>query len=262
MRFALGKRDYAQFSKLSGAQVFVLVKLVFFGNIFYYLGVAGAVQLIGIAAVSLIEGLVPVMSVIFGRNAGGASLKRLSPPLLLIIFGLIAINTDLFTAFPDKTFADKALGIILAFLALFSWSYYAITNARSIQLYSNFSPGEWSALFGAVTGIFALVIAAVGSVFLGGKLPEGWMRGSPALFFAAVGILAFFPSFIGTICWNTASKKLPVSLSGQMIIFETIFALIYGFIYYARLPRFLEIAAIILMVIGVLFSINLHRKKY
>jgi drug/metabolite transporter (DMT)-like permease len=174
--------------------------------------------------------------------------------------GLAAINADLFTAFPDKTLTDKLIGVALAFLALFSWSYYAVTNARSIQLYSGFSPGEWSTLFGAVTGIFAFIIGTAAFIAFGGELPA--MGGSPALFFAAVAVLALFPSFIGTICWNIASKKLPVSLSGQMIVFETIFALIYGFIYYARLPRALEVAAVILMVAGVLWSINLHRKRY
>jgi drug/metabolite transporter (DMT)-like permease len=261
MRFAVGNTSYALFSKLNRTQLFTLIKLVFFGNIFYYLAVSGAVQLIGIAAVSLIEGLVPVMSVLFGRSAG-TSLKRLSPPLLLIVLGLIAINTDLFTAFPDKTLSDKVTGVIVAFLALFSWSYYAVTNARSIQLYSNFTPGEWSTLFGAVTGVFAIIIGIAAFIFWGGEIPASMVRGNPALLFGAAAVLAIFPSFIGTICWNMASKKLPISLSGQMIVFETIFALIYGFMYYARLPRVLEVAAIILMVAGVLWSINLHRKKY
>jgi drug/metabolite transporter (DMT)-like permease len=261
MRYAVGNKDYALFSKLNRERQFVLIKLVFFGNIFYYLAVSGAVQLIGIAAVSLIEGLVPVMSVIFGRSAG-TSLKRLSPPLILIVLGLIAINTDLFTAFPDKSLADKLIGVTLAFLALFSWSYYAVTNARSIQLYSDFRPSEWSALFGAATGIFAAIIATASFLILGGEVPESMMRGEPSLFFTMAAILAVFPSFIGTICWNTASKKLPISLSGQMIVFETIFALVYGFIYYSRFPRMLETAAIVLMVAGVVWSIRLHRKKY
>jgi drug/metabolite transporter (DMT)-like permease len=261
MRLAMGRKDYgAIFSKLDKKRAFTLIKLVFFGNIFYYLAVAKAVQLIGIAAVSLIEGLVPVMAVIFGRSAG-TSLKRLSPPLFMIILGLIAINTDLFTAFPEKTLADKAAGVSLAFLALFSWSYYAVTNARSIQLYAEFSPGEWSVLFGAVTGVFAALIGAAAFLLYGGMPPDA-MRGGVGLFITAMAVLAVFPSFIGTICWNLASKKLPVSLSGQMIVFETIFALLYGFIYYSRPPRLLEAAAIVLMIAGVTWSINLHRNKY
>ncbi|MDR2105688.1 MAG: DMT family transporter [Deferribacteraceae bacterium] len=259
VRSLSGRKAYAQFSNLDGKQRLVMVKLVFFGNIFYYLAVTGAVQLIGIAAVSLIEGLVPVMAVLFGRSPG-VSLKRLSYPLILIILGLIAINTDLFTALPDKTLADKAIGVLLAFLALFSWSYYAIVNARSLQLYSNFTPSEWSSLFGAVTGIFAAIIGAAAFLLLGGNIPSKFIQGDLSLLLTMTAVLAIFPSFMGTICWNAASKKLPVSLSGQMIVFETIFALIYGFIYYARFPRLLETAAIVLMAAGVVWSIRLHRR--
>src|ERR1700735_2451684 len=43
-----------------------------------------------------------------------------------------------------------------------------------------------------------------------------------------------------------------------MIVFETLFALLYAFIYDHRLPRPLEVAAIALLVAGVSWSVRQH----
>jgi hypothetical protein len=51
---------------------------------------------------------------------------------------------------------------------------------------------------------------------------------------------------------------VPMTLSGQLILFETLFALLYGFIYQQRLPRLLESAAIVLLIAGVLWSVRVH----
>ena len=55
-----------------------------------------------------------------------------------------------------------------------------------------------------------------------------------------------------------ASRRAPVTLSGQLILFETLFALLYGFLYRAQGPRPLELAAIVLLVAGVTWSVHAH----
>ena len=65
-------------------------------------------------------------------------------------------------------------------------------------------------------------------------------------------------SLIGNNLWNIASRRLPLTLSGQMIVFETLFALAYGFVFDHRWPRPLEIAAIVLLMAGVAWSVRLH----
>jgi drug/metabolite transporter (DMT)-like permease len=54
---------------------------------------------------------------------------------------------------------------------------------------------------------------------------------------------------------------LPLTLSGQLIVFETLFALLYGFVYDARLPRPLEAAAIVLLIAGVMWSVRRHDRR-
>jgi hypothetical protein len=51
---------------------------------------------------------------------------------------------------------------------------------------------------------------------------------------------------------------LPMTLSGQLIVSETLFALIYGFILAGQLPTALEIAAMVCFFVGVMQAIRAH----
>jgi drug/metabolite transporter (DMT)-like permease len=48
---------------------------------------------------------------------------------------------------------------------------------------------------------------------------------------------------------------------GQMILFETLFALLYGFLWEQRLPTPWEVAAMLLVVAGVLSCVRAHRPR-
>ncbi|MNY46200.1 Inner membrane protein YtfF [compost metagenome] len=65
-------------------------------------------------------------------------------------------------------------------------------------------------------------------------------------------------SWFANLLWNSASRRLPLTLSGQLIVFETLFALLYGFVYLQRLPTLLESLAIALLIGGVLWAVRRH----
>jgi drug/metabolite transporter (DMT)-like permease len=67
----------------------------------------------------------------------------------------------------------------------------------------------------------------------------------------SIAAVALGASIVGNSLWNTASRKLPLTLSGQVIVSETVFALLYGFAYEMRWPHGLEVLATILLVSGV-----------
>jgi hypothetical protein len=50
---------------------------------------------------------------------------------------------------------------------------------------------------------------------------------------SAIGLAA---SWLGTLLWNQASRLLPTSLVGQLIVFETLSALAYGFAWRGEPP--------------------------
>jgi drug/metabolite transporter (DMT)-like permease len=66
------------------------------------------------------------------------------------------------------------------------------------------------------------------------------------------------PSWLGTLCWNEASQRLPTALVGQLIVFETLSALAYAFMLRGRLPEAETLAGIALLVAGVLWALRVR----
>jgi drug/metabolite transporter (DMT)-like permease len=73
--------------------------------------------------------------------------------------------------------------------------------------------------------------------------------------------VAILCSVVGNALWNHASRLLPLTMTGQMIVFETLFALLYGFIWEERLPTGLEWLAMALLIAGVLSCASAHRER-
>jgi drug/metabolite transporter (DMT)-like permease len=101
---------------------------------------------------------------------------------------------------------------------------YAVGNARCLKRLKHISAHDWSLLTG----------------------------------FVSVGV-AVLASIAGNALWNRMSRLLPLTLIGQMILFETLFALIYGFLWEHRLPTILELAALVLVVMSVFSCLAAHR---
>ncbi len=66
-------------------------------------------------------------------------------------------------------------------------------------------------------------------------------------------------SILGNAFWNRASRLLPLTLTGQMIVFETLFALLYAFAWQQRWPSLLEALAIVMLMAGVMLCAHAHR---
>ncbi len=52
----------------------------------------------------------------------------------------------------------------------------------------------------------------------------------PALFIGLMIAIAVLCSWVGALCWNIASQKLPTVILGPLIVFETLAGLLYTFI--------------------------------
>ena len=63
----------------------------------------------------------------------------------------------------------------------------------------------------------------------------------------------------GSILWNMASQRLSVSLCGQLIVSETLFALFYSFVWDGALAGAAQAWAAVLFTLGILASIRAHR---
>jgi len=231
-----------------------LVGLALTGNIIYYVCLARAVQLGGVAMASIVIGLLPVAVTLVGsRDAHAVPLRRLLPSLALSSAGLACIGWESLTA----SEAGSLAGLACAAGALVSWTVFAVHNSRWLARIQGVSAHEWSLLVGVVTGLMALVLALPAFVFTPASHDApAWLR-----FGALVATVAVLCSVIGNALWNYASRALPLTMMGQMIVFETIFAALYGFLWEGRWPTGFESAALALLVAGVVSCASAHRGR-
>jgi drug/metabolite transporter (DMT)-like permease len=116
------------------------------------------------------------------------------------------------------------------------------------------SAHEWNMLTGVVTGVQAVLLIPIALIFANEfHTTLQWAK----LAGVAAGV-AILCSIVGNAFWNRMSKLLPLTLVGQMILFETLFALIYGFLWEQRLPTALECVAFVLVVLSVASCLAVH----
>ncbi|QHS11262.1 DMT family transporter [Sinimarinibacterium sp. NLF-5-8] len=245
------------------AQLFVqhwrrLAWLAFTGNTFYYILLVSAVRTGGIATTTLVLGFLPVAVTIIGsRDDGAVPLEKLRFSLLLCALGMICIGAGAFEDAGGRTVSQRLIGLLCALTALASWTIFAVGNARDLAKLQSLTAHDWNLLTGLMTGAQSLVLLPVVLLVtpLGDHSGVEWAR------FAAVSAgLAIVASVVGYALWNRASQLLPLTLIGQMILFETLFALLYGLLWEQRLPTLLEVTALVFVTMGVLTCLAAHRR--
>jgi drug/metabolite transporter (DMT)-like permease len=258
--------DRARLAQLSRTDWIEALKLSAIGNLVYYVCLAGAIQRAGAPLPTMIIGTLPVVIAIVSnrRDAhrdGRLPWRQLAPSLLLIGIGIAVVNQVELHQLrhdADAGLGRYAVGALLAVAAVACWTWYPIRNADWLRAHPDRHPRSWATAQGLTTLPLALVgyllfwgwDAAAGAPF---DMPFG---PTPALFIGlmlAVGLLA---SWAGTLCWNEASQRLPTTLVGQLIVFETLSALAYAFVLRREWPDAATAAGIGLLVGGVVWALR------
>lgn len=238
---------------LSWTEWRALLWLAFTGNILYYVLLATAVQEGGVAMPALVIGLLPIAVTLVGsRERHALPLRRLLPSLVLSAAGLACIGWQSLAG----AGLDSLAGLGCAFGALLSWTVYAVGNSRRLAGLQGVSAHDWNLAMGVVTGLEALLLAL--PAFGGGD--SGHSQAQWLHFAGVVTSVAILCSILGNALWNVASRALPLTLMGQMIVFETLFASLYGFVWEERWPAALEWAAMLLLVGGVAACARAHAR--
>ncbi|NWJ23029.1 DMT family transporter [Rhizobium sp. RM] len=244
-------------SRFGKQEWIALAWLSLIGNIVYYVFISTAVQLSGVAFTSIIIGFLPVAVTIIGsRDHGAVSLRRLWPSLLLGVIGIVGISWQSLSEGQGPLDINRIIGLACALGALVSWTAFAVGNARWLTRLHDVSADEWNLMTGVVTGALALVLAvpAFGFGDTAAHSSSDWLQ------FTSVAIgLGISASILGNAFWNRMSRLLPLTMVGQMILFETLFALLYGFLWEQRGPTLVETAAIVSVVLSVLLCMQAHR---
>jgi len=256
--------------ELSRADWIEALKLSLVGNLLYYLLLAAAIQRAGAPLPTMIIGTLPVVIALVSnrrdaRRDGRLPWRRLLPSLGLIVIGIALVNhAELaqLRADPARVLADElpryALGALLAIGAVVCWTWYPLRNADWLRAHAERSPRVWATAQGVATlplaaaglALFWAYSAASGSAF---PMPLG---PQPMRFVLLMLVIGLFASWLGTLCWNEASQRLPTSLSGQLIVFETLAALGYAFALRGQPPQWPTLAGIGLLVAGVVWALR------
>lgn len=249
--------------RLGWREWWALSWLSLLGNTLYYVLLAYGVQLGGMAMTALVIGFLPVAVTLAGvRRPGAVPLRALLPSLLLGAAGIGCVGWEslgMAGAAGGLARPGALLGFACAVGALACWSAYALGNRHWLARRADLSAHDWNLLTGLATGAQALLLtlwAFGGAQPAGiGHAPDDWLR-----FAGVVAGVALLASVLGNACWNRASRLLPATMMGQMILFETLFALLYGFAWEQRGPTALEVAAMLLVTASVLSNVRAHRR--
>ncbi|HJV59946.1 MAG TPA: DMT family transporter [Albitalea sp.] len=262
----IGWLDARRLRQLTRADWREAFKLSAVGNLLYYLCLAAAIQRAGGPLPTMIIGTLPVVIAVSSnlRDAhrdGRLRWRQLAPSLALIGAGIALVNQVELQQLRADAHADLgryAVGALLAVGAVVCWTWYPMRNADWLRAHPDRSPRSWATAQGLATLPMALVgylafwgwNAATGAAF---AMPWGPTPGRFLGLMFAIGLLA---SWLGTLCWNEASQRLPTTLAGQLIVFETLSALTYAFVLRGTPPAPATLAGVAMLIAGVMWALR------
>lgn len=220
----------------------------------YYLLLVLAIQAAGAALPVLIIGTIPLWIMLLGKPAG-LRWRSLLPGLVLTGAGIAVMMAVGGHGGQDGGGSRLWLGVLLAALATASWTAFGLLNSRWLARHPELPSTTWANWLGVAAGLGAVAVAAVA-----GSAPAELMAQPRWGLFVLVSLVTGIgATWVASVLWNIASRRLSASLAGQLIVSETVFGLLYSFAWSGQWPAALQWAASVLFVLGILFSIRAHR---
>ena len=250
--------------KLTRRDWLTALALTMMGNLVYYACLASAIQRTGAPVSTMIIGTLPVVipvfaNLLYSHRDGKLAWSKMVPALICIAIGLACVNiAELRHGVANVDGWRYVSGILLAIIAVVCWAWYALRNARWLRENPDKNPMMWATAQALVT----LPVSLVGYVVV-----CGWLRldqpefalpfgPRPGVFVGLMVAIAVLCSWVGALCWNVASQKLPTVILGPLIVFETLAGLLYTFLLRQSLPPALTASGILLLVVGVTLAVR------
>jgi len=252
--------DRTRLSRLRSRDWWMAFELALVGNILYYLFLAAAIQLADAPLPTMLIGTLPIVIAIVA-NCGSDALpwRRLLPSLTVIAIGITLVNRhEMALLGVQRSTEDYLRGALLALAAVAAWTWYPVRNSRWLRQRPQIGSGTWA----LAQGLATLPLAAIGMAAAGAWPDLGIdypLGPQPMRYVGLMLTLGFCASWLGTLLWNRASRLLPTALSGQLIVFETLAAFAYAFVWRGSVPGGSALAGIGLLLAGVVLGVRAFR---
>lgn len=250
--------------KLTRRDWLTALALTIMGNLVYYACLASAIQRTGAPVSTMIIGTLPVVipvfaNLLYSHRDGKLAWSKMMPALVCIAIGLACVNVaELQHGVADAGGWRYVSGILLAATSVVCWAWYALRNARWLRENPDKNPMMWATAQALVTLPVSLLGYVVVCGWLSGQQPEFALPFGPRpwIFIGLMVAIAVLCSWVGALCWNIASQRLPTVILGPLIVFETLAGLLYTFLLRQSLPPVLTASGIVLLVVGVTLAVR------
>lgn len=221
----------------------------------YYLLLSLAIQTTGATLPVLTIGTIPLWMMLLGKPQD-LLWRKLVPGLILTVLGMALMMHATAAGLGAVQVGEQMwLGILYAGLAAASWVVFGLLNKRWLHQHPEVNSTMWANWMGLAAGLGALPIW----LWAGSPLQSMVERPGFSMYLAVCAITGIGAAWVASVLWNMASRRLSASLAGQLIVSETVFGLLYGFVWNAHWPAALQWLACALFLAGILASIKAHR---
>ena len=235
----------------------VALWLGFVGCVGYFLAVVGAAIFAGPVVAPACLALVPIVLALAGNlRQRSVPWRALALPLTLAASGLVLVNAGAFDPSSLMPLASSLMGLAMAALAIAFWVWFGLLNQSALAARPGMEAGVWTSLIMAGCGLEMLVFLPFGLVAGVFNIPQlglDWSIAAPLYGWAA--LLASVSTVGGALAWAVAARRLPVALSAQLVVAETIFGTIFGLTVHGRWPTATEIGGIAVLIAGVVTAV-------
>ena len=235
------------------------LKFALICSIGYYMLVILSLRYATPAICTLILGVSPITIAFYGNwKQKEIRYRSLILPSLLIFLGLIAINIP--NVMNSSSPSTYFLGLFCGVWALGVWSYYVVTNAAFLKNNPQLDSKDWSTLIGVCNLFWVLILGSSLIIFFSDHLNlQRYLVLDPQITNFIIGccIFGLVFSWLGAYFWNKASVYLPISLAGQLTIFETLFGISFVYMLEQRFPHKLEFLGIAFLLAAIIYGIRI-----
>ena len=236
--------------------------IAFIGHLVQGWALMASVYYGGAVLAAMCYGLCPVLAAIVSNERDRRNGKPYLPaariylPLACMAAGLVLANwTELELSVargyePSRFFLGAALGLS----ATAMWTWYTIRNADWLRAHPKVSPMVW-------TNVQSLALLPAGcAAYVAAWLIRGDMESlagpDPVRFALWMSFFGIVATWFAAVLWNAMSQRIPTTLTGQMMMGETICAAIAAHLWDWRLPTPTMLIGMALMIGAISYSIR------